>query len=268
MSAILRNVTRTILNTTETTLKTDSTSADSLAFVITTSDALYVGADKPFSSRYFHFSTVNTNSISLTVKYWNGTSYVAVEDPIDQTLGFTRNGFISWQNPTTDAWESVVQSGVPVQELYWIKIEVTGATSAGTALQSITNLFCDQVLLRSYYPEIVANSRYLPPGRSDFMDQLVAAKNLVVLRLKQDGIIDDESEILDINEVAVSATHATAWIILSPIAVDEGDKERAKDAFDSFNRELNKVKLDFDYDNSGQISDTEKDTGNYFLVRG
>jgi hypothetical protein len=266
MSAILRRITRSILNATEVTYKTDSTSADALSFVLTISDALYLGADKPFASRYFNFATVNTNSVSITIKYWDGSAYVAVEDPIDQTLGFTRSGFVSWQNP--GGWTAKVQSGVPVQELYWIKIEVSGSLSAGTSLQSITNLFCDDVLLRSYYPEVVANSRYLPPGRSNFMDQLVAGKDLVALRLKQDGIIEDESEILDINEVAVAATHATAWIILSPIAVDEGDKERAKDAFDSFNRELNKVKLDLDFDNSGHIEDTEKNQGHIFIMRG
>ena len=100
------------------------------------------------------------------------------------------------------------------------------------------------------------------------MDQLVAAKDLVALRLKQDDIIQDESQILDINEVAVAAAHATAWIILSPIAVDEGDVNRAKEAFGNFNHELNKVKLDFDYDNSGIIDEPEKNIGNVFIVRG
>jgi hypothetical protein len=145
---------------------------------------------------------------------------------------------------------------------------VSAALSATAALQSITNLFCDEILLRSYYPELVSNVRYLPPGRTNFMDQLVAAKDLVVLRLKQDDLIDDESEIIDINEVAISATHATAWIILNPIAVDEGDVNRAKEAFAHFNVELNKVKLDLDYDNSGIIDEREKDTGNAFIVRG
>jgi hypothetical protein len=100
------------------------------------------------------------------------------------------------------------------------------------------------------------------------MDQLVAAKDLVVLRLKQDDLIRDESEILDINEVAISATHATAWIILNPIAVDDGDVNRAKEAFTHFNAELNKVKLDLDYDNSGIIEEAEKNIGNAFIVRG
>lgn len=266
MSSIHRNITRTILNSTETTLKTDTTSSDTLAFNILTTDEFYIGHNKPFASRYFNLSTANTNASSLTIKYWNGTAYVAVNDPIDQTLGLTRDGFVSWENQSD--WTTKIQTGVPIQELYWIEVTVTANLSAGTTLQSLSNLFCDETLLRSYYPEIVANARYLPPGRTDFMDQLVAAKDLVALRLKQDGIIKDESEILDVNEVAVSCAHATAWIILRPIAVDEGDKERAKEAFDAFNHELNKVKLDFDYDNSGIIDDQEKDIGNVFRVRG
>lgn len=266
MSSINRNITRAILNSTEETLKTQSTSQDALSFVLTTSDKFYLGFNEPFASRYFEFATPNTNSSSVVIKYWNGTAYAAVEDPIDQTLGFTRDGFLSWQNKTD--WKAHAQTGVADQELYWIEITVTADLSAGTSLQSVTNLFCDEILLRSYYPEVVANSRYLPPSRTNFMDQLVAAKDLVVLRLKQDGIIKDESEILDINEVAVAATHATAWIILHPIAVDDGDRERAREAFNNFNRELNKVKLDFDYDNSGVIEDREKDIGSAFIVRG
>lgn len=265
MSAILRNITRTIKNTTETTLQTNSTSADALAFVLLTTDAFYIGASYKFASRYLELGTVNTNPSSLSIKYWNGSSYTAVSDPIDQTLGLTRDGFISWENESD--WQKKVQTGVPI-ELYWIELTVTADLSAGTTLQSLTNLFCDDVLLRSYYPEVVANTRYLPPGRNNFMDQYVAAKDLVTLRLKQDGIIDDESEILDINEVAVAAVHATAWIILHPIAVDDGDITRAKEAFDNFNRELNKVKLDLDLDNSGVIDDIEKDIGNVFIMRG
>jgi len=263
MSAINKNITRTILNSTEKTLYTASASADTLSFALTTSDAFYVGYKDKFQSRYFLMSTVSAGSATLTVKYWNGTAYTAVTDLVDQTLGFTRNGFISWTNEND--WDLKAQTGV-TEELYWIEITVS-ATLTSAVLQCVENIFCDSVLLRSYYPEIVSDTAYLPPGRSDFMEQYIAAKDLVVTRLKQDKIIENEAQILDINEVAVAATHATAWIILNPIARDDGDKERAANMFKDFNRELTNSKKSFDFDNSGVIDDNEKNVGTVFIAR-
>lgn len=69
------------------------------------------------------------------------------------------------------------------------------------------------------------------------------------------------------NEVAIPAIHAFAWIVMYPIAVDEGDKLRANDALDAFYNELNSVKIDLDWDDSGIIEDDEKDIGNIFIAR-
>lgn len=265
MSLVNKNITRTILNSTEKTLYTASASADTLALAMTTSDKLYIGFREKFATRYFLFSTANTNAATLTVKYWDGDSYAAVEDLVDQTLGFTRNGFISWDN--VNDWEKHAQAGITDVELYWIEISVSTNLSAGTILQCIENIFCDETLLRSYYPELVTDTSYLPANRTTFMDQYIAAKDLVVLRLKQDEIIEDESQILDVNEVCVAAVHATAWLILNPIARDEGDKERADKMFDNFNRELNASKKSFDFDNSGEVDEDEKNVGTVFIAR-
>ncbi len=265
MALVNKNVTRTIYNSTEKTFQTMSASADTLSAVMTTSDKLYVGFREKFQCRYFLFGTLNTNAATLTVKYWNGTAYTAVTDLVDQTLGFTRNGFISWTN--ANDWALKAQTGIASPELYWVEISVDLTLSAGTAIQCIENLFCDALLLRSYYPELVSDTSYLPPGRSDFTEQFVAAKDLVVLRLKQDKIISDESQVLDPNEVCVAAVHATAWMIVNPIARDEGDKERAKEMFDNFNRELNQSKKSFDFDNSGTVDEDEKNVGTVFVAR-
>ena len=265
MTLINRNITRTIKNSTDSTFETQSASSDTLAFNLSTSDAFYMGYKEPFSTRYFHFGTVNATSSIPTIQYWNGTAYAAVEDVVDQTNSLTQSGFISWENKND--WKTTTQTPVTDVELYWIKMTVGTNLDAGTTLQSCLNLFCDENLVRAYYPEIISDTRYLPTGRSDFTEQLVAAKNLVVLRLKQDHIIKDESEIIDVNEVAISAVHAFAWIVLNPIAMDEIEKERRDEAFENFNRELNRVKLDFDFDNTGIIESDEKNIGQLYIPR-
>lgn len=266
MSLIRRNVTRAIYNTTEVTREIDTPDATTLSFVMTTSDALYVGFKKPFASRYFHFATLNTNSRTLTVQYWDGTTWVAVEDVVDQTLGFTANGFLSWQNP--GGWKPVAQTPIVDVELYWIKITVSGSLSAGTSLQAVLNLFCDDSLVKAYYPDLISDDRWLPEGYTNFLLQYVAAKDLVVKRLKADGIITDESMVLDVNEVALAAVHAAAHIIMFPIARGEDDRQAAADAERKMNQELNKVKFDFDTNNSGVIETIEQDQGNVFKARG
>lgn len=265
MSVIRRNVTRTILNSTETTKQTDSIASDALTINIGTSDALYIGFKAPFASRYFHLSTLNAVSNTLSVYYWNGTEYAAVSDLIDQTAGFTVSGFISWVNETD--WEKSTQSPVE-EELYWIKI-VPGATlTTGTALQCVVNIFSDANILRAYYPELITDTRYLPDSRTDFIEQYVAAKDLVVTRLKQDKLITDESQIIDINEVAIASVHATAWIILNPLALTPEERERVGAIWDKFNQELNEVPIDIDADNSGTIDEEEKEIGQVFKARG
>jgi len=266
MPAILRNVTRTVLDSAETTAYTKSPSQDALTFELTASSEFYICFKKPFSTRHFNFDTANTvTGVVITVEYWDGTDWAEVLDIVDQTWGFTRSGFLSWVND--GKWQPRKASPIDDVELYWAKITVDQDLSAGTSLQSVLNLFCDEDMLQAYYPELVTDTRYLPEGRSDFIEQLHAAKEWVVHRLKKDHLIKDENQIEDINEVAIAATHATAWVILNPIAKDDGDKEKRDEAFNDANRELNRVKIDIDWDESGVIEDDEKDIGNIFIPR-
>jgi hypothetical protein len=261
---INRSFTRTILNGTETTFQTKTIASDSLAFELTTSDYFYLGFKSPFTTRYFHFSELNVNTSTLTVEYWNGTVWKSVEDLVDQTDGFTKNGFLSWINPGD--WFRHEQAPVIAvntfsQKLYhyWIRISVSDDLSVDTALQSVLNLFCDMDYFTAFYPEIANDTRYLPSGRTDFLEQLNSAKDLIVLRMKQKGEIKDEADILDINEVAVATAHATAYIILHPIAGDESTAKRRDDALKAMNAEIASGVKVVDQDRSGDIEEIETD---------
>lgn len=261
---LYRKQTRTVLGGVETTRETASIAATTVAFELTTSDYFYVGFHRKFNTRYFNLSTVNTNTSTVSVQYWNGEAWADVEDLIDETVGFTLSGFISWQNQTN--WQKYTISPVDDVELYWVRISVSANLSTGTALQSVQNLFCDATLLRALYPELVYDTRYLPPGRNDFLEQLEAGKNLVVLRLKQKRAIDDESEVLDVSEVAVAAAHATAFIILNPIAKSDEEKAKRDKAQEEFENELNEAINSFDTDDDGIIDEQEKNVpaGNFW----
>lgn len=266
---LYRNTTRVLKNTTEITKAVMTVASETAALVLTASDYLYLGFKQPFTTRYFYFSTVNSNAASLSVEYYDGSDWSSVEDLIDQTDGFTQSGFVSWRNPgdwQTKEQDPVISSTVAIDlKLYWLRISVSADLSAGTAIQSILNLFCDETLLRTYYPEIASDSRYLPPDRTDFLEQMNAAKDMIVRRLKQAQKINDESQVIDITQVEEAAVHATAYLILFPIAEDESTRQMRDDAYKAMGAELDRYLIEVDEDDSGDIELDEevRDTSNY-----
>ena len=100
------------------------------------------------------------------------------------------------------------------------------------------------------------------------LEQFQAASDMVTTRLKQDGIITDENQIIDVNEVALAAVHFAAHIIYYPVTRNDDEDTRAHKAEAKGNKELNRIKLDLDTNSDGVMDDAEKESGNYFLARG
>lgn len=266
MAVIRRNITRVAKNTIEVTNATDTPNGTTVALVLLTSDALYLAYKAPFTTRFFQFGQANTNAATLTVEYWNGSDWAAVKDLIDQTQGMTANGFLSWVNE--DDWATKDAAPFADLDLYWIRITTSANFSVGTTLQAVLNLFCDDSLVAALYPEIISDTRFVPEGQSNFLSQYVVAVDMVVTRLKQDEIIQDENQIIDVNQVSLAAAHFAAWAILNPIANDEESRIKAKTALDNGHKLLNKVKFSFDLNDSGIIEAHEEENGNVFLARG
>lgn len=270
MGVIERNITRTILDLAgspvEVSQKTNSLADDPVLLPLLTTSSFYLGFKKRFTTRHFDFLVPNTTPTSISVEFWDGLAWVTVLDVIDQTNGFTQSGFLSWINDA--GWKKQTIAPIDDRELYYVRLKVSVDIDAGTSLQSVLNLFCDEDLLRDHYPELVSDSRYLPPGRTSLVGQLKAGKDKVVTRLLQDHIITDESQIIDINPMALAAVHATAEVILTPIARDsEGDLQIMVNARDAKNDELNRIKFPFDVDDSGVIEKDEELIGNVFIAR-
>lgn len=260
---LARRVTRVIFNADEITQSTQDPTSDSTAFVMTSSDFLYVGFPGKFAARHFNFSTLNTNATALTVEYWDGSTWSAVKDLVDETQGFTKNGFVSWIN--VGDWTAVEQTPIDDVKLFYVRITLSANLSAGTSLQSVLNLFSDDSMLRRYYPELVSDPRYLPPGRTDFLEQHLAGKDKVVLRLMQRKVINDESQIVDPNEVSAAAMYATVKIILTFIDQDDEDLARAEKAFSN---EIDDLVKSIDQNKDGVVSQNERDdVGNSTAVR-
>ena len=270
MGLVNRNVVRTILNAAEVTSQTNDWNANPVAFEIDENDNLYIGWRHRFTTRHFNFVTPNTNTVTVSVEFWDGSDWQGVDDLIDQTNGFKSSGFVSWAMASDKQWQKSTIAPLDTEEefkLFWIRVKVSGALSAGTSLQSILNLFTDDDFVRIYYPELITDTRYRPSGRTDLMDIHVGARNLVVTRMKQLGKIQDESEIIDINQVAIAGAHAFAVTLLKPIAVSEDNRQILEDAKEDLASEISRTFLQVDSDLDGRISEPEKANTDGFITR-
>ena len=266
-----RNVTRVVLNASEITKGLVSPNGSGTTAVTLASDAMYIGYDGPFAGRFLQLKITNNVVAEMVVEYWDGSAWVAVDDFIDQTsvggVTLAQDGFISWVNKGD--WEKRAIGGVDLDiELYWVRVTVTADIKAQTSFSAILNLFCDDALLGSYFPELINDAAYLPTGKNNFLDQYVAAKNMVILRLKQRKAINFEWQVIDPNDVAIAATYAAAMIILQPIATSDATKELLAIAKAGFDDEISKVTFAIDEDEDGVISEPEKvQTSSVFIVR-
>ncbi len=250
---LARRVTRTIFNGSEETQSTHDPTTGTVAFVMTSAQFLYVGWFGRFQARHFAMGTANTNSTNMTVEYWDGTSWSEVKDLVDETNGFQQDGFVSWINQ--DDWKTTTVTPIDDTELFYVRFSVSADLSAGTTLGSVLNLYSNDSLLRRHYPELVSDSRYLPPGRTDFLEQHLAAKDKVVLKLKQRRVIDDESQIIDINEVSTAAMYAAVKVILTFIDQDDEVLARTEAAF---RNEINDLVKAVDANKDGVVSNSER----------
>lgn len=259
---INRRVTRVVLNTTEITDFLTKPNGPNYVPVLTVADSLYIGFHGKFAARFIQIGTVaNALTSTLSVEYWNGSAWAAVDDLIDQTsVGgktLARSGFISWVNKAD--WKASIRADIdPDVSLFWVRLKVSADLTATAALSSVLNTFCDDNLLRAYFPELITDPAYLPKNQTNFLDQYIAAKDLVVLRLKQRKEIEQESQIIDINDVAIAATYASAMLILQSIATSEDVEKLLAIATKGFNNELDEIDFSVDENEDGIVSDPER----------
>lgn len=263
---INRYVTRTVLSGVEQTAKTNSPEADTLSFVLTTASLFYIGFQGKFAARYFAMGTANTNASVISVEYWNGSAWAAVKDIVDSTAGFTKSGFLSWVNESD--WQKTTVTPVTGVDLYWVRLSVSADLSAGTTLQACLNLYSSDNALRVYYPWLVSDSRFLPANRTNFLEQHVAAKDLVVKHLRDRHAIGDESQVIDIERVMPAAIHAAAYLILLPISTSPEMGALRDGALAAFKDEIGQTALSVDQNADGIVSNSERqDITSSFIMR-
>lgn len=146
--------------------------------LIAAEDYLYIGYHKPFNTTFIAMTTPNVNSNTLTAEYHDGSTWVTVE-LIDDTKGFTRNGFLMWNK---DNMKEVTVNG---KSKFFMRLKPSADHSA-TVYRGINILFADDNALKQEFSEI-DNDTLLPAGETSHLNRHVGARNTIVQMLRNKG---------------------------------------------------------------------------------
>lgn len=234
---------------------------DNFAITLTTDDFIYIGYHKPINALYVAMATANTNSTSLSVEYYGESLWTALTVS-DDTRGFSRNGFITWERPDDPA--DLTVAGL---ERCWIRIAVNDDSSA-INFQAINLVFSDDNDICQEVPAL-DDACFYPAGQTNHLIQHVAAKNYIMSRLRSLGYVKYDSngeqninewDILDIFEMRQASTYYTISQIYFNLSDDPDDQYWAK--YKEYDKKFEEAfalgRLRVDLDDDGQVDTNEK----------
>ncbi len=250
-------------NTTDYSKEAFDFTRDTFSLTLLSTDYLYIGFSKPINSVYVQLSTANTTANTLTAEFYNGSAWVALSDFYDDSKGFTRSGFLTWDRNQTNQAASTVNT----ISSYWIRLQPSASHSA-TVAQGINFIFADDNDLVLEVPEITDTNHLA--GKTSHVLTHVAVRNQIVQDLNNKdykkhntstGLYEDLTywDILDVNQIRQAAVFLALSKIYFNFSDQPGDKYelkskeyqvRYKDAF-------NLSRLFLDSDNDG-LEDTEE----------
>ena len=195
-------------------------------------DYLYVGFYLQFDTiEMTPFTTNNTASSVLTMEYWNGSTWAAV-DIVDGTTGGTTitlsaKGKITWTLPAD--WKQNIPFDAFLSRAYWVRFKVSVALTSTAAIAEC-RVYCVPPALKKHKHVEVAGDKVFLAGRPDAQDQVDISREL-----EEYGFIGDSSGSFRVGGVdgivALSAAYNTlfAW---KPGSVHQfvGDKFQSAEA--------------------------------------
>lgn len=225
-------------------------------------DALYLGLYKPFNQVYVEFETASVSEITPIVEISNGAGFETISFS-DDTKGFTRSGFITWEREQSN-WAS---QDVNSESMYWLRIRTAQDFTA--TFQGLNLVFADDNDLRA---EIRAIDEYLAAGDSSFIAYHVSARDEIIQTLRNGGNVKrDESsvdpkymnitkwDLLDAGEIRQAAKYLALSKIFFDVSVNTDDKyyQRFRDYEGMYGMAFKLFRMSLDKDDDG-IADADE----------
>lgn len=244
-------------------------------------DKIYIGSDVPFNHRYFYVSVVNAVACVPTIEIWDGSSWVAVVDVIDQTslLGvpFAQSGILSWTTNRTKTWvraastEDMTGSGLTslkVYNMYWTRISYSVSLTGTFALKFIGHKFSKDEDLAGYYPDLNRSNvkTAFATGKTTWDDQHIMAAEEIFNYLRKNRVLWAKGQIFEWEPFTMPAVHKVAQIVYT--AFGEDYDGRRDEALEKFNESMESIMgQGIDLNEDGHKSDEEHRGFSRSLVR-
>lgn len=238
-------------------------------------DAIYYGARVPFNHIYFKFgAAANTNSATLDIDYWDGKEWVSVVDTLDETIGFSQSGFVTFIPDEDERWDNEDTNEMQLEELnqktiydhYWIRIKFSANTTA-IDFNWIGQKFSNDDDLKSEYPQLLA-TRYLQSFdvlKTDWEEQHVAAAEIIIQDVLNSDEIDHKEQLMEREQYKRTSIQKVAELIF--INLGDDFKDDVKDARSEYTQRLRKVRPRVDKDRDGILEPHEALAHTGFMSR-
>ena len=238
---------------------------DSSFTFVAADDYIFIGSPYPFNSVYFKVKTASVTTVTPSVSYWNGSVWTSSIEVQDETSGFKKSGYITWQiDRYKSSWtrddtkhssgnERIIGlGGVNIYDQYWIRLSLSGDTAF--ALTWIGHCFITDNDLKTEYPEFKSTALLgaVETGKTNWEEQIIRASRLVIEDLIQRKVITSQAQILDRRKMESMTVAKTAEIIYTLLGDDYKDQTAA--ANKEYLRRIDGQILSIDINNDGDLS--------------
>ncbi len=220
-------------------------SGDANIDFVAAEDSLFIGSRFPFNSIYFKVNTANASASVISIKYWENNVFRAAVEVIDETsvsgVSLSQSGYITFVPERTKRWlrEDTTSEqgnenvdglgGITIYDHYWIEIKFSADLDAGTKLEWIGDLFCEDDDLDSEFPFLAKSNvkTRFEAGKTDWQEQRVAASKLLIDDLVAAKVINSGDNILERRNLNMVCVSKTAEIIFNAFGDDYKDNKNA-----------------------------------------
>jgi hypothetical protein len=246
---------------------------ETVAVVVTSSDPLYFGKEKPLNNLYIKYETPSVSKISYDIEYFDGNNWVSVLNLNDDTKKQTRSGFITWQeaDDNTVIEETTVDS---VSNFWYRMVPTADSTVTITAMGVLFSQDRDIFQARPALDDVDFRSAVVGSD-TDYTRVHLEIKEQIIQDIRNDGILKYQSEneperlkfyrnitewdLFDIDEIKQAAKNLALSKIYFSLsdATDDKWEQEARRFNSNYVKNMDLAHISLDRDNDGKLQQYE-----------
>jgi len=228
---------------------------------------LYIASVFPFNTIYVDLNVPNLIAATVRPEIWfgGGDGWTDAVDVIDETAGLTASGRIQWNTDVNKGWNFEYLSrdvtGLEtksIYNMYWMRFSWNVNLTGTTALNYIGQKFSDDVMLQSFYPDLLL-ARVMDAfktGKTNWNEQHYMAAANIVRDLKKKDIIKSRAQLLDYSLFTDAACHMVAELAYR--AFGQPYFEHVKQAREKYTEAMNLKFFNTDINGDGRLDPEER----------